>query len=51
MSRVREEKDWPAVPNLRLFEEFVRKINGYTVLYADIFMTRKESRQMLNHTL
>eukprot|EP00290_Baffinella_frigidus_P007437 CAMPEP_0180135178 /NCGR_PEP_ID=MMETSP0986-20121125/10668_1 /TAXON_ID=697907 /ORGANISM="non described non described, Strain CCMP2293" /LENGTH=518 /DNA_ID=CAMNT_0022075811 /DNA_START=102 /DNA_END=1658 /DNA_ORIENTATION=+ len=49
--RVREEKEWPAVKNLRKFEEFVRKFSGYTLLYADVFMTRKEFRQMLNHTL
>ena len=49
--RVREKKPWDAVKNTRAFEKFVRDVGGYTLLYADIFMTRKEFRQMLNHDL
>lgn len=32
-------------------EEFVRSVEGFQMLYADMFQTREEFRQMFNHTL
>jgi delta24-sterol reductase len=47
----------PLAPNYnaekttRDLEEFVRKVKGFQMLYADTYMTREEFRQMFDHKL
>nr|CAI5844807.1 unnamed protein product [Callosobruchus analis] len=35
----------------RKLEEYVKKVNGFQMLYADTYMTREEFRAMFDHTL
>jgi len=35
----------------RTIEAFVRKVNGFQMLYADTYMTKEEFRQMFDHSL
>ena len=35
----------------RKVEEFVRKVGGFQMMYADSYMTKTEFRQMFDHTL
>jgi len=35
----------------RTIEAFVRKVNGFQMLYADTYMTKDEFRQMFDHSL
>lgn len=35
----------------RAVEEFVRKVGGFQMMYADSYMTKKEFREMFDHTL
>merc|ERR1719235_2453076 len=37
--------------NLVNVEHFVRKVQGFQMLYADMYQTREEFRQMFDHTL
>ncbi|XP_048511818.1 delta(24)-sterol reductase-like isoform X2 [Athalia rosae] len=39
------------VETTRDIEEFVRKVKGYQMLYADTYTTRTEFRKMFNHSL
>lgn len=39
------------VATTRRIEEFVRKVKGFQMMYADSYMTREEYRQMFDHTL
>lgn len=39
------------VETTRDIEEFVRRVKGYQMLYADTYMTRQEFRQMFDHSL
>ncbi|XP_013414441.1 delta(24)-sterol reductase [Lingula anatina] len=39
------------VKTTRNIEEFVRKVQGFQMLYADSYMTREEFREMFDHTL
>ena len=40
-----------AVHTTRKVEEFVRKVGGFQMMYADSYMTKTEFRQMFDHTL
>lgn len=40
-----------AVDTARKLEQFVREKNGFSMLYADIFMTRIEFEEMFDHNL
>lgn len=40
-----------AVKTTRRVEEFVRKVGGFQMMYADSYMTKTEFRQMFDHTL
>jgi len=40
-----------AVLSTRKVEEFVRKVGGFQMMYADSYMTREEFRDMFDHTL
>ncbi|XP_046745522.1 delta(24)-sterol reductase-like isoform X1 [Diprion similis] len=44
-------KGFKPVESTRDIEEFVRKVNGYQMLYADTYTTRMEFRKMFDHTL
>ncbi|MEM7104707.1 MAG: FAD-binding protein [Bacteroidota bacterium] len=46
-----QRKTWDAIPTSRNLEHLVAKMKGYHMLYADIFMTRKEFEDMFNHKL
>ena len=35
----------------RAVEDFVRRVNGYQMMYADSYMTKEEFRAMFDHTL
>lgn len=39
------------ITTTRLIEEFVRKVRGYQMLYADTYMTEQEFREMFDHNL
>ena len=36
---------------MRAMESFIRKVGGYSFLYADTFLSRGELREMFDHTL
>lgn len=40
-----------AVQTTRKVEEFVRKVGGFQMMYADSYMTREEFREMFDHSL
>ena len=40
-----------AVKTTRKVEEFVRKVKGFQMMYADSYMTKQEFRSMFDHTL
>ena len=42
--------DSPYVESTRAVEEFVRRVGGYQMLYADIYMDRDEFHAMFDHT-
>ena len=44
-------KSFDAVKTTRKVEEFVRKVGGFQMMYADSYMTRAEFREMFDHTL
>lgn len=44
-------RDFKPVETTRDIEEFVRKVKGYQMLYADTYATRSEFRQMFDHCL
>ena len=35
---------------MRAMESFIRKVGGYSFLYADTFLTKEELREMFDHT-
>ena len=39
------------VQSTRKVEEFVRKVRGFQMMYADSYMTRQEFRDMFDHSL
>lgn len=43
--------DFVASPSCRAVEDFVREVEGFQMLYADMYQTRDEFRQMFDHTL
>jgi len=43
--------NYVAVNQLRKLEKFVRSVKGFQALYADTYMTRKEFREMFDHSL
>jgi delta24-sterol reductase len=44
-------KNYHAEKTTRNLEAFVRKVNGFQMLYADTYMTREEFRSMFDHSL
>jgi len=42
---------YDAVPSMRRVEAFVRKVKGFQMLYADVYMTREEFREMFDHSM
>ena len=48
---VRAGKPWDPKVSVRAMEHWTRDVGGWQALYTDIFCTRKELRQMFNHTL
>lgn len=45
----KDVNEWNAVTVGRSFEHFTQKKNGFHMLYADIFMTKKEFETMFSH--
>jgi len=43
--------NYDCVLTTRRLEEFVRKVNGFQMLYADSYLTRDEFRKMFDHKL
>lgn len=48
---VKRQQDWDAVGAIRALEALCRELGGFTLLWADVFMTRAEFEQMFDHTL
>ena len=48
---VREGKSWDAKKAYRAFDKWTRDVGGFCPFYTDLFCTRKEYRQMFDHTL
>lgn len=48
---VKQKKDWDAVASIRALEALCRELGGFTLLWADIFMTRSEFEAMFDHRL
>jgi len=48
---VPEVKNFNPVVTTRAIEEFVRKVKGYQMLYADTYMDETEFREMFDHSL
>ena len=44
-------KQWDAKRNIREMEHWTRDIGGYQATYTDLFCTKKEFRQMFDHSL
>ncbi|XP_063830459.1 delta(24)-sterol reductase-like [Ostrinia nubilalis] len=49
--KVKEKKPYNPVDAMRKMEKFTRDVGGFSFLYADIFMTRKEFEEMFDLTL
>jgi len=45
------QTDFVAAPSCRRGEDFVRDAEGFQMLYADMYQTREEFREMFDHTL
>lgn len=43
--------DFVASPSCRKVEDFVREVEGFQMLYADMYQERDEFREMFDHTL
>jgi delta24-sterol reductase len=43
--------EWKAFEHSRMLEHFTLERNGFHMLYADIFMTRNEFREMFSHEM
>jgi delta24-sterol reductase len=43
--------DFVAEPSCRAVEDFVREVDGFQMLYADMYQTEEEFREMFDHTL
>jgi len=43
--------DFVAKPSCRAVEDFVRQVEGFQMLYADMYQDEHEFREMFNHTL
>jgi len=48
---VPKRPDFDVVKVTRKIEDFVRKVGGFQMMYADSYMTREEFRDMFDHTL
>jgi delta24-sterol reductase len=48
---VKQGKNWDPKINIREMEHWTRDIGGWQAPYTDLFCTKKEFRQMFNHTL
>jgi len=48
---VPKNERFDVVKTTRKIEDFVRKVNGFQMMYADSYMTKDEFRQMFDHTL
>lgn len=48
---VRNGGNFDAKKIIREFEDWTREVGGFQSYYTDIFCTRKEYRQMFDHTL
>jgi len=46
-----KREGFDAVKTTRAVEDFVRRVNGYQMMYADSYMTKEEFRAMFDHTL
>ncbi|CAH2089087.1 unnamed protein product [Euphydryas editha] len=49
--KVKDKKPYNPVNAMRDMEKFTRDVGGYSFLYADIFMTRTEFKEMFDLTL
>merc|ERR1719460_994858 len=49
--QVKQGLSWDAKANIREMEHWTREAGGWSVLYTDVFCTRKELREMFDHTL
>ena len=45
----KEKRRYDPVAPMRAMEKFIRKVGGYSFLYADTFLTRAELREMFDH--
>ena len=45
----KDKMEWNAIKVGRSFEDFTQQKNGFHMLYADIFMTKKEFETMFSH--
>lgn len=48
---VKRGEPWSATESVRAMEAFTQRVHGFSLLYADIFMTREEFEQMFDHRL
>jgi len=48
---VKEKKPYDAVKAVRSMEKYTRDVKGYQCLYADIFLSKDEFEEMVDHTL
>lgn len=48
---VKVGQPWHAKPNIRFMEDWTRERGGFQALYTDVFHTRREFRDMFDHTL
>ena len=49
-SACKEKRRYDPVTPMRAMESFIRKVGGYSFLYADTFLTKEELREMFDHT-
>ena len=47
----KQKRRYDPVTPMRLMEAFIRRVGGYSFLYADTFLTRDELREMFDHSL
>lgn len=47
----KEKRRYDPVAPMRTMESFIRKVGGYSFLYADTFLTHDELREMFDHSL
>lgn len=48
---VKNENPWSATASVRKMEKYTREVKGYQCLYADIFASESEFKEMFDHSL